>query len=121
MMPPLAVLIVTQVITFQQSPLAGEWLYPLLVANVILIVLMLLIITAAAVFFLRKWRRGGGSRLAARLAGLFLAMGLLPATGLYVVSASSVFRGIESWFSTPLGHAFEEGIAFGPACAGSGV
>ena len=113
MMPPLAVLIVTQVITFQQSPLAGEWLYPLLVANVILIVLMLLIITAAAVFFLRKWRRGGGSRLAARLAGLFLAMGLLPATGLYVVSASSVFRGIESWFSTPLGHAFEEGIAFG--------
>ncbi|MGU9951925.1 MAG: ATP-binding protein [Gammaproteobacteria bacterium WSBS_2016_MAG_OTU1] len=111
---PLTVLILTQVIIFQQSPLAGEWLYPLLIVNVVLIVLMLgFIITTATIFF-RQWRKGaGGSQLASRLIGLFLAMAFLPTAGLYLVSASSVFRGIESWFSTPLGRAFEEGIAFG--------
>lgn len=116
---PLLVLALTQIVTLQQTPLAGEWLYPLLAANVALIVLMLAGIVWAAARLWRRWRLGAaGSRLASRLAGLFLTMALLPATGLYVISASSIFRGIESWFSTPLGHAFEEGLAFGQSVLG---
>ena len=104
----------TQVVTFQQTPLDGKWLYPLLWANVVLIVVMLGGLAVVAVRFWRRWRQGAaGSRMASRLAGFFLAMALLPAAGLYAVSATSIFRGIESWFDTPLERAFEEGIAFG--------
>ena len=109
----LVVLALTQFVIFQQSLLLGEWLYRLLVLNVILIVVITSGVSVAAVRFWRQWRRGGGSRLAKRLTAWFLAIALLPAGALYVVSASGIFRGIESWFSTPLGHAFTEGEAFG--------
>ncbi|MGI9298238.1 MAG: ATP-binding protein [Gammaproteobacteria bacterium] len=110
---PLAVLAATQFVTLQRS-VAGEWLYPLLIVNAVLIVLMLVLVVAAAARFWRRWRRGGGgSRLASRLAGLFLAIAFLPAGALYLVSAHGVFRGIESWFETPLGDAFEKGEEFG--------
>ena len=111
---PLTVLVATQIIIFQQSPIVGEWLYPLLIANIILIVVMLIALATAAVQFWRRWRQGeGGTRLASRLTGLFLAIAFLPAAVLYVVSAGGIFRGIESWFSMPLGHAFDEGETFG--------
>lgn len=112
--PPLAVLAVTLFIILQQSPLAGEWLYPLLVANVALTVVMLALAIIAAARFWRQWRQGGGgSRLASRLTGLFLLIAFLPAGVLYGVSVGGVFRGIESWFATPLGEAFEKGEEFG--------
>ncbi len=111
---PLAVLAATQFVIFQESPPEGGWLYPLLIANAVLIVSMLLIIAAAAVNFWRSWRRNKtGARLAGRLAWLFLGMAFLPAAMLYIVSAAGVSRGIESWFATPLHHAFREGLAFG--------
>ena len=110
----LLVLALTQFVIFQQSLLLGEWLYRLLLVNVALIVLITGGVLTAAVRFWRQWRKGGGgSLLAKRLTAWFLAIALLPAGALYVVSAGGIFRGIESWFSTPLGHAFAEGEAFG--------
>ncbi|MGI9307513.1 MAG: sensor histidine kinase, partial [Gammaproteobacteria bacterium] len=111
---PLAVLAATQIFVFQKTPLTGEWLYPLLVANVVLIAALLCLIAVTAFNFWRRWRRSGpGTRLASRLAGLFLGIAILPSAMLYAVSAGGVFRGIESWFDTPLTHAFQEGMAFG--------
>lgn len=110
---PLTVLAATQIVALQRD-VAGELLYPLLLANAALVVVMLALVVVAAARFWRRWRRGGGgSRLAARLAGLFLAAAFLPAGMLYLVSAHGVFRGIESWFATPLGNAFEKGEEFG--------
>lgn len=112
--PPLAALLLTQAVIFQQSTAAGRWLFPLLLLNIAFIVVIVGAAGVAAARFWRRWRRGGGgSRLASRLAGLFLGMALLPSAALYAVSAGGVLRGIESWFDTPLGQAFEEGMIFG--------
>ena len=110
---PLTVLAATQVVALQRDS-TGGLLYPLLWANIVLIVVMSALIVVAAIRFWRRWRKGdGGSRLAARLAGWFLAVAFLPAGALYLVSAHGVFRGIESWFETPLGDAFNKGEEFG--------
>lgn len=110
---PFSVLAITQIVALRRDS-TGESLYPLLWANAVLIVVIFALIVVAAARFWRRWQKGdGGSRLAARLTGFFLAVAFLPAGVLYLVSAHGVFRGIESWFSTPLGYAFEKGEEFG--------
>ena len=110
----LITLALTHIATFQAVTLVGGWLQTLLLINIILIVVMLILVTAAGWRLWRAWRRDtAGAKLSARLAGLFLLVALVPASALYLVSAGGVFRGIESWFDTPLDRAFEKGADFG--------
>ena len=111
---PLVVLALTLFVIFQKTLLTGNWLITLLAVNFILTIIILAGIIVAAARFWRRWRRReAGSRLASRLAGLFLGMAFLPAIALYFIAVGGVFQGIESWFSTPLGQALEKGLSFG--------
>ena len=110
----LGALLLTQAATYQDSAFLEDWLLPLLAADAVIILVALGALIVAARKMWLGWRRGAaGSRLALRLAGMFLAMALAPALTLYAVSVNSIFRGIESWFETPLGRSFERGLEFG--------
>lgn len=110
----LAALLLTQAATYQDPAFLENWLLPLLAADALIILAAAAALAAAARRMWIGWKRGAaGSRLALRLAGMFLAMALVPAVTLYAVSVNSIFRGIESWFETPLGRSFERGLEFG--------
>ena len=110
----LAALLLTQAATYQDSDFLENWLLPLLAADAVIILVAVAALAVAGRKMWVGWKRGAvGSRLALRLAGMFLAMALAPALTLYVVSVNSIFRGIESWFETPLGRSFERGLDFG--------
>ena len=110
----LAALLLTQAATYQDPAFLSNWLLPLLAADAVIVLVAAVALIAAVRRMWMGWKRGAaGSRLALRLAGMFLAMALAPALTLYAVSVSSIFRGIESWFETPLGRSFERGLDFG--------
>ena len=110
----LGALLLTQAATYQDSAFLEHWLLPLLAVDAVIILVALGALGVAARKMWLGWKRGAaGSRLALRLAGMFLAMALAPALTLYAVSVNSIFRGIESWFETPLGRSFERGLEFG--------
>ena len=110
----LGALLLTQAATYQSPAFLEDWLLPLLAADAVIIVVAVVAVAAAVRRMWVGWKRGArGSRLALRLAGMFLAMALVPALTLYAVSVNSIFRGIESWFETPLGRSFERGLDFG--------
>ena len=110
----LGALLLTQAATYQDSAFLEDWLLPLLAADAVIILVALAALGVAVRKMWLGWKRGAaGSRLALRLAGMFLAMALAPTLTLYAVSVNSIFRGIESWFETPLGRSFERGLEFG--------
>ena len=110
----LGALLLTQAATYQDPAFLENWLLPLLAADAVIILVAGAALVAAVRRMWLGWKRGAvGSRLALRLAGMFLAMALAPALTLYAVSVNSIFRGIESWFETPLGRSFERGLDFG--------
>lgn len=109
----LVALVLTQAATFQ-SPHLAEWFVPLLAADGVLILILFAAVCMMASRIAADWRRDApGGRLALRLAGVLLAVALLPSVLLYGVSAAGISRSIDSWFATPLGRAFEQGEAFG--------
>ena len=112
--------IATHLAIYQQADFFRQWFSLLLIADAVFILLLLL----AVVWVLRRlvisWRRGErGARLSLRLTLLFWGMALLPTLLLYSVSVSAVFRGVETWFDTPLGKSFESGITFGQDVIGN--
>ena len=110
----LVALVVTHASTYQSSEFFQGWFIWVLYLDIGLIVLMTATVVYIAARLIRSWRRGEkGARLSLRLTLLFWTMSLLPTLALYGVSTAGVFRGIESWFETPLDRAFEKGIEFG--------
>lgn len=115
----LGALFVTQTAAYQSTIIFRGWLLWVVVVDLILLGVMVVAVVVLATQHLVLWRRGDrGARLSLRLTLLFLAMSLFPATALYAVSTAGVFRGIESWFNTPLERAFEKGIEFGRGVLG---
>ena len=82
--------------------------------NAAVAALLLLVIAFAAVrLTLRLRSRKFGSRLLAKLAGIFAVVGLLPGLVVYTVSYQFVSRSIEAWFDVRVAGALDSGLALG--------
>jgi nitrogen fixation/metabolism regulation signal transduction histidine kinase len=76
--------------------------------------LLLLAIGLAALRLLVRLRSGKfGSRLLAKLAGIFALVGVLPGLLIYTVSYQFVSRSIDSWFDVQVAGALDAGLALG--------
>ncbi|NRF66196.1 HAMP domain-containing protein [Aquincola sp. S2] len=76
--------------------------------------LLLLAIGLAAVrLVVRLRQRKFGSRLLAKLAGIFALVGVLPGLLIYTVSYQFVARSIDSWFDVQVAGALDAGLALG--------
>lgn len=76
--------------------------------------LLLVVIALAAVRLLVRLRRGKfGSKLLAKLAGIFALVGVLPGLLIYTVSYQFVSRSIDSWFDVQVAGALDAGLALG--------
>ena len=82
--------------------------------NVAVAVLLLLVIGLAAVRLLTRLRRGKfGSRLLAKLAGIFALVGVVPGLLIYGVSYQFVAHSIDTWFDVQVASALDAGLALG--------
>ncbi len=80
--------------------------------NVAVAGLLLLVIGLAIGRLVVRTRRGKfGSRLLAKLAGIFALVGLLPGLVIYTVSYQFVSRSIEAWFDERVAGALDAGLA----------
>ncbi len=86
----------------------------LLWLNAGLLVLLLLTVVVLGFRLWQRWRNGRfGARLMARLALLFVLIGLLPGVLIYTVSVQFLARSLESWFNPRVDAALEAGINLG--------
>lgn len=83
-------------------------------ANVAVGGLLLVAIGVAALrLVVRLRQRKFGSRLLAKLAGIFALVGVLPGLLIYAVSYQFVARSIDSWFDVQVAGALDAGLALG--------
>jgi nitrogen fixation/metabolism regulation signal transduction histidine kinase len=76
--------------------------------------LLLLAIGLAGVRLIVRLRKGKfGSKLLAKLAGIFALVGVLPGLLIYTVSYQFVSRSIDSWFDVQVAGALDAGLALG--------
>jgi nitrogen fixation/metabolism regulation signal transduction histidine kinase len=86
----------------------------LLGLNVAIAAVLALVIGIAAVRLAVRLRRGKfGSRLLAKLAGIFALVGVLPGLLIYTVSYQFVANSIESWFDVEVEAALDAGLNLG--------
>ena len=82
--------------------------------NLTVAVLLLGFILVAALRLVARLRHGKfGSRLLAKLAGVFALVGVLPGLLIYGVSYQFVTRSIDSWFNVQVAQALDAGLALG--------
>jgi nitrogen fixation/metabolism regulation signal transduction histidine kinase len=82
--------------------------------NVAVAALLLLVIALAGVRLATRWRSGKfGSRLLAKLAGIFALVGLVPGLLIYGVSYQFVSRTIDTWFDVEVATALDAGLSLG--------
>jgi nitrogen fixation/metabolism regulation signal transduction histidine kinase len=82
--------------------------------NVAVATLLLLAIGLAALRLVSRLRsRKFGSRLLAKLAGIFAVVGVVPGLLIYGVSYQFVSRSIDSWFDLQVAGALDAGLALG--------
>ena len=82
--------------------------------NVAVAVLLMLVIGLAGIRLLTRLRRGKfGSRLLAKLAGIFALVGVVPGLLIYGVSYQFVARSIDTWFDVQVASALDAGLALG--------
>jgi nitrogen fixation/metabolism regulation signal transduction histidine kinase len=109
-------LVLTYLLTFAQGDSViddGRFLW-LFWANVAVAALLALVVGVASVrLWLRVQRGKFGSRLLAKLAGIFALVGVLPGLVIYTVSYQFASRSIEAWFDVRLAQALDAGLALG--------
>jgi nitrogen fixation/metabolism regulation signal transduction histidine kinase len=82
--------------------------------NVAVAVALLLVVGLAAIRLVTRLRRGKfGSRLLAKLAGIFALVGVVPGLLIYGVSYQFVTRSIDTWFDVQVAGALDAGLALG--------
>ncbi len=82
--------------------------------NVAVAVALMLVIGLAGLRLLTRLRRGKfGSRLLAKLAGIFALVGVVPGLLIYGVSYQFVTRSIDTWFDVQVASALDAGLALG--------
>jgi len=110
-----AALVLAFVLSLSTSGVLAErhfvWLFWV---NVAVAVLLLLVIGLAALrLATRLRRRKFGSRLLAKLAGIFALVGVVPGLLIYGVSYQFVARSIDTWFDVQVAGALDAGLALG--------
>ncbi len=110
-----AALVLAFVLALSTSGLLAErhfvWLFWV---NVAVATLLLLVVGLAMLRLLVRLRAGKfGSRLLARLAGIFALVGVVPGLLIYGVSYQFVSRSIDSWFDVQVATALEAGLSLG--------
>jgi nitrogen fixation/metabolism regulation signal transduction histidine kinase len=86
----------------------------LLALNILIAAVLVLVIAIAAVRLAVRMRRGKfGSRLLAKLAGIFALVGVIPGVLLYTVSYQFVANSIDSWFDVEVEGALDAGLNLG--------
>ena len=94
--------------------LAEQHFVALFWVNVAVAVALLLVIGVAALRLVNRVRRGKfGSRLLAKLAGIFALVGVVPGLLIYGVSYQFVTRSIDTWFDVQVAGALDAGLALG--------
>ena len=82
--------------------------------NVAVAVLLMGVIGLAGLRLVTRLRRGKfGSRLLAKLAGIFALVGVVPGLLIYGVSYQFVARSIDTWFDVQVASALDAGLALG--------
>ncbi len=82
--------------------------------NAAVATLLLLVIGLGALRLATRLRRGKfGSRLLAKLAGVFALVGVLPGLLIYGVSYQFVTRSIDTWFDVQVAQALDAGLVLG--------
>jgi nitrogen fixation/metabolism regulation signal transduction histidine kinase len=82
--------------------------------NAAVAVALLLVVGLATLRLISRLRRGKfGSRLLAKLAGIFAVVGLVPGLLIYGVSYQFVTRSIDTWFDVQVAGALDAGLALG--------
>ena len=82
--------------------------------NVAVAGLLALVIALGVLRLMRRLRSGKfGSRLLARLAGIFALVGVVPGVLIYGVSYQFVSRSIDNWFDVQVAGALDAGLALG--------
>ena len=82
--------------------------------NVAVAVALALVIGLAGLRLVTRLRRGKfGSRLLAKLAGIFALVGVVPGLLIYGVSYQFVSRSIDTWFDVQVASALDAGLALG--------
>lgn len=76
----------------------------LILVLICVILLLTLIIVNLAILVRQFWRHVPGSRLTARLFGLFTLVAFIPLVVVYFFSIQFISRGIDSWFNLDIGH-----------------
>jgi nitrogen fixation/metabolism regulation signal transduction histidine kinase len=115
----LAVLGAALVLAFVLSLSTSGWLAErhfvwLFWVNVAVAGLLLLVIGLGTLRLATRLRRGKfGSRLLAKLAGVFALVGVVPGLLIYGVSYQFVNRSIDSWFDVQVAQALDAGLALG--------
>ncbi|PPE66356.1 ATP-binding protein [Caldimonas caldifontis] len=86
----------------------------LLALNMLIAAVLVLVIAVAGVRLAVRLRRGKfGSRLLAKLAGIFALVGVIPGLLLYTVSYQFVANSIDSWFDVEVEGALDAGLNLG--------
>lgn len=87
------------------------WLFSL---NVFVAAMLVVVIVGAALRLAVRLKRGKfGSRLLAKLAGIFALVGVLPGVLVYIASYQFVTRSIEGWFDVQVETALTAGLSLG--------
>ncbi len=82
--------------------------------NVAVAALLLLVLALALARLVRRLRaRHFGSRLLAKLAGIFALVGMVPGLLIYAVSYQFVSRSVDSWFDVQVASALDAGLVLG--------
>lgn len=89
----------------------GRLYIVLLAVNVIGVVTLAVLIIANFARLVRQYRaRAVGSRLTARLLGIFVTLALLPGAVVYYFSLDFIARGIDSWFDVRFERALDDAL-----------
>lgn len=98
----------------QNSAFFGDWYSWLLLANVVGIVLLLALILLNIFDLVDQYRaRVVGTRLTLRLVIIFVLLSVLPVSVVFVFSAHTINRGLDSWFDVKIEQALDDALLLG--------
>ena len=92
----------------------GRFYSVLLVLNLVGLMVLGSLISSNMYGLWRQYRDGiGGSRLTARLVGVFVLLAVAPALAVFGFSVHFLNRGIDNWFNVRVDHALESSLELG--------
>ena len=98
----------------QNSAFFSDWYSWLLLANVVGIVLLLALILLNVFNLVEQYRaRAVGTRLTLRLVVIFVLLSVLPVSVVFIFSAHTINRGLDTWFDVKIEQALDDALLLG--------